>query len=118
MESPDVLFEDVGTARLVDGQAVVPIDPIFAQTVNLEQPYQVFLTAQGEEFVLLLVAAQSTTGFTVRGVTLDGQPAGCAFHYRIVAKRLGYEGVRLAPAADPALMDGTVPASTGPEEQP
>jgi hypothetical protein len=104
MESPDVLFEDVGTAQLVDGQAVVPLDPIFAQTVNLEQSYQVFLTAQGEAPVLLWVTAKTAASFTVRGVTLDGKAASSSFDYRIIAKRLGYEDVRLAPAADPTQM--------------
>jgi hypothetical protein len=28
-------------------------------------------------------------------VTLDGQPAECAFDYRVAAKRLGYEDLRL-----------------------
>jgi len=47
--------------------------------------------------VLLSVTANSAS-FTVRGVTLDGQPAECAFDYRVAAKRLGYEGVRLEEA--------------------
>ncbi len=107
MESPDVLFEDVGTAQLKNGEARVSIDPIFAQTVNLDEPYQIFVTAQGQEFVLLLVAAKDRDGFTVRGANLDGQPTDCAFDYRIVAKRLGYEDTRLQPApwadSDPHL---------------
>jgi hypothetical protein len=37
----------------------------------------------------------------VRSVALDGQAVDVAFDYRIVAKRLGYEEVRLAPAEDP-----------------
>ncbi|MFQ5596010.1 MAG: hypothetical protein ACE5HA_17855, partial [Anaerolineae bacterium] len=45
------------------------------------------------------VTAKSVTGFTVRGVTLEGQPARCGVDYRIVAKRLGYENVRLERAA-------------------
>jgi hypothetical protein len=32
-------------------------------------------------------------------VTLDGQPAACGFDYRVVAKRLGLEGIRLEPPA-------------------
>jgi len=102
MESPDVLFEDVGTAQLVNGAAVVPIEPIFAQTVNLEQPYQVFLTPQGS-YCALYVAEKTPTSFTVRAQ--EGASCDIAFDYRIVAKRLGYEDVRLAPAADPTLID-------------
>ena len=103
MESPDVLFEDVGTALLVNGQAVVMVEPVFAQTVNLEEDYQVFLTPLSAKPVLLFVTAKTAQSFTVRGVTLGGQPADASFDYRIIAKRWGYEDIRLAPAADPTL---------------
>lgn len=95
VESPEVWFEDFGTASLVDGEAMVAFDPIFAETVNLEVDYHVFVTPLGEEPVLLFVTDKSATAFTVRGVTLDGKPAQCSFDYRIAAKRLGYEDVRL-----------------------
>lgn len=110
MESPAVLFEDVGSAKLNSGKAVVEIDPIFAQTVNLDVPYQVFVTAEGDVPVLLWVAAKTSTSFTVRGVTLDGHAATGSFDYRIIAKRLGYEDVRLNAAAEPpSLADATTP---------
>ena len=102
MESPDVLFEDVGTAQLKGGEVRVAIDPIFAETINLNEPYQVFLTAQGSDFVVLVVAAKGKDDFTVRGETLDGKPANCTFDYRIIAKRLGYENDRLTAASAPA----------------
>jgi len=38
MESPQSWFEDFGSAQVVNGQAMVPIEPIFAQTVNLTRP--------------------------------------------------------------------------------
>jgi len=95
MESPEVWFEDFGTSSLVDGEITVACDPIFAETVNLEEEYHVFVTPLGEEPVLLFVTDKDATAFTVRGVTLDGKPAACSFDYRIVAKRLGYEDVRL-----------------------
>ena len=100
MESPDVLFEDVGTAQLLGGQAIVPLDPVFAQTVDLQQPYQVFLTPLGD--CGLYVAGQTDTSFTVRA--LDGRSCTIAFHYRLIARRLGYEDTRLVPAANPDTM--------------
>jgi hypothetical protein len=48
--------------------------------------------------VVLFVAPKTAEGFTVKGVTLDNQPSSCAFDYRVMAKRLGYSDVRLAPA--------------------
>lgn len=94
IESPGVWFEDFGKARLVDGVAVVEIDPIFAETVNLEAGYHVFLTPVGG-WANLYVAAEGPTSFEVRAA--DGAK-DVAFHYRIVARRKGYEEVRLEPA--------------------
>ncbi|MBN1979074.1 MAG: hypothetical protein JW918_16865 [Anaerolineae bacterium] len=100
LESPEVWLEDFGTASLVDGEATVAFDPIFAETVNLEMDYHVFVTPLCQEPVLLFVTAKIGTGFVVKGVTLDNQPADCAFDYRVVAKRLGVEDLRLEPVAD------------------
>jgi|GEM_PF-763195 len=102
MESPDVLFEDVGTAQLEGGSATVTFDPVFAETINLDQPYQVFLTPQGD--CGLYVADKTRTSFTVQA--LDNKRCAIAFDYRIVAKRLGFEDVRLAEAEDPAVTIG------------
>jgi hypothetical protein len=101
VESPANWFEDFGSGQLVDGQAVIVIEPIFAQTVNLTGTYHVYLTPLGDQPTLLFVTQKGATSFTVKGVSLDGVPAACGFDYRIVAKRLGYEDVRLAPAAAP-----------------
>lgn len=95
VESPEVWFEDLGAATLVDGQATVAFEPIFAETVNTDVDYHVFVTPLCQEPVLLFVTNKNASGFTVRGVTLDGEPAECAFDYRIAAKRLGYEDMRL-----------------------
>ena len=96
VEGTGVWLEDVGTAALGQGgQVTVVFDPIYAQAANLRQDYQVFVTARGEEFVVLQVASSTATGFTVRGVTLDGRPASCSFDYRVVAPRAGYEDTRL-----------------------
>jgi hypothetical protein len=100
MESPEVWLEDFGTASLVDGVATVTLEPIFAQTVNLEKGYHVFVTPITDESVVLSITAKTTTGFRVKGVTMDGKPANCSFDYRIVAKRLGLEDVRLRTVPD------------------
>jgi len=95
VESPQNWFEDFGSAQLVNGQATVPIEPIFAQTVNLTETYHVFLTPLGD--CALYVAAKTPALFTVKA--MGGQTCSITFDYRIVAKRLGYEGLRLDPAA-------------------
>jgi hypothetical protein len=97
VESPELWFEDVGQAQLAEGQAIVGIEPVFAQTVNLSEPYHVFLTPLGD--CGLYVADKGPTSVTVRA--LGGQACSIDFDYRIIAKRLGYEGHRLEPAEDP-----------------
>jgi hypothetical protein len=99
VESPEVWHEDLGTATLVNGEVTILFEPIYAKTVNLSADYHVFVTPLSAEPVWLYVTAKTESGFTVRGVTLDGRPAACAFDYRVMAKRLGYEDVRLASFA-------------------
>jgi hypothetical protein len=108
MESPQNWFEDFGQAALSAGEAVVPIEPIFAQTVNLQKPYHVFLTPLGSGCTLY-VADKSSTTFTVRA----NEGAGCeiAFDYRIIAPRLDYEDLRLKPATDPQAVAASLSAA-------
>jgi hypothetical protein len=108
VESPQNWFEDFGQATLVGGEAVVPIEPIFAQSVNLDEGYHVFLTPRGG-FCSLYVAETSSTDFTVRA--LEGAGCEIAFDYRIVAPRLDYEDLRLEPAEDPEAVAASLPAA-------
>jgi hypothetical protein len=96
-ESPEVWLEDIGDAQLQGGTATVNFEGIFSQTINTAVPYHVFVTANSSQPVWLFVAEKDHDGFTVKGVGLTGQPADCSFDYRVVAKRRGYESVRLAP---------------------
>jgi hypothetical protein len=92
VESPENWFEDFGQAQLIQGQAVVKLDPIFVETVNTEVDYHVFITPK-EECEGLYVANQTATSFEVR--ELRHGKNSLAFDYRIVAKRKGYEQARL-----------------------
>jgi hypothetical protein len=81
------------SAKLKDGAAVVAIDPLYSETVNTEIDYHVFLTPRGE-CKGLYVTNQKGSSFEVR--ELNGGNSDISFSYRIVAKRKGYEDVRLA----------------------
>ncbi|MBN1139063.1 MAG: hypothetical protein JXM73_20960 [Anaerolineae bacterium] len=110
VQSPEAWIEDFGTAALVDGAATVAIEPVFAQTVNLEEDYHVYLTPLCDEAVLLFVTAKDADSFAVQGVTLDGTPSQCAFDYRVVVRRLGYEDMRLELLpVDPMAKAGLSP---------
>jgi hypothetical protein len=93
MESPENWFEDVGGSRLIGGRVVVKLDPIFAETVNTENEYHVFLTPKGD-CKGLYVASQTATSFEVR--ELQHGKGSIAFDYRVLAKRKGFEQDRLA----------------------
>jgi hypothetical protein len=96
-EASEVWFADYGFGKLNDGRARILIDPGFAQTVNLEVPYHVFLQPYGP--AQLHVEERTNLGFVVRSI--DGDP-NSEFGYRVVAKRRGFEAARLerAPWAD------------------
>jgi hypothetical protein len=93
MQSPENWFEDFGSGELRDGVAQVALDPTFALAVNTAVGYHVFLTPKGD-CEGLYVAQETATGFQVR--ELRGGKSNIAFDYRIVAKRRGYEDLRMA----------------------
>jgi hypothetical protein len=105
-EASEVYFTDYGFGRLKDGQSTIAIDSLFAETVNLEKDYYVFLQPYGE--AELYVSATSPKSFEVRLRTKDTQgDANVKFAYRIVGKRRGFEQTRLEHAqwadSDPNL---------------
>jgi hypothetical protein len=85
-------FEDAGSGQLSNGAAVVNIESVFGETVNTGVEYHVFLTPNGD-CKGLYVAQKSPTSFTVR--ELGGGTSSIAFDYRIMAKRKGFEQLRL-----------------------
>jgi len=97
--SPENWFEDFGSGQLAGGSAQIPLDPIFASTVNTGEPYHVFLTPNGD-CKGLYVASKTASGFEVR--ELGGGASSISFDYRIVAKRRGYESARLEDVTDQA----------------
>jgi hypothetical protein len=92
LQSPEAWFEDFGTANLVEGEALVLIEPHFAVTVNLDSDYHVFLTPMGDSNGLY-IQNQTPASFEVREA--NGGRSTISFHYRVVAKRQGFEGLRL-----------------------
>jgi hypothetical protein len=93
IESPMNWFEDFGSAQLVNGVAVVPLDPEFIQTVNSELDYKVFPVPNGD-CKGLYITHKTATSFEVR--ELGGGTSSVAFDYRITALRKKYENVRFA----------------------
>jgi len=95
-EAADVWFTDYGEARLDKGRAHVDIDPAFLETVTIDgkHPVKVFVQLMGEANGVYV--QRGTTGFEV--IELNNGQSRAEFTYRIVAKRKGYETLRLAKA--------------------
>jgi hypothetical protein len=92
MQSAENWFEDFGSATLLNGMAIVAFDPTFAQTVNTKTEYHVFVTPNGE-CKGLYISKKSAGSFEVR--ELAAGKSNISFDYRIVARRKGFENVRL-----------------------
>ena len=97
VEAPENWFEDFGSGQLVNGAASVAFDSVYVQTVNTDVEYHVFLTPRGE-CEGLYVGATGAGGFEVR--ELHHGTSSIKFDYRIVARRKGYENIRLADKTD------------------
>jgi hypothetical protein len=97
VQSAENWYEDYGSGQLHSGVAQVNLDPNFGQTVNTTVDYHVFLTPKGD-CKGLYVANETASGFEVH--ELGGGTTSVAFDYKIVAKRKGYEQVRLADITD------------------
>lgn len=92
VEAADNWFEDAGGAQLINGMVSVRLEREFAQTINGDVDYRVFLTPNGD-CEGLYVANKTAQGFEVR--ELHGGHSNISFDYRIMAKRKGYENARM-----------------------
>jgi hypothetical protein len=81
--------------------ARVQLETTFAQTVNVGAGYHVFVTPKGD-CKGLYVTNEGPGGFEVH--ELGSGQSSIAFDYRIVARRRGYENLRLADATEIAKV--------------
>jgi len=92
-ESPEIWFEDFGEAKLENGKAHIELEELFLQscTIDDEHPMHVFITPYGNMGNYYI--KRGATGFDV--IQIDGGEKDASFGYRVVAKRKGYENIRL-----------------------
>jgi hypothetical protein len=104
-ESPESWFEDFGEGQLSNGKAHIELDPLFLETVTIDQEnhMKVFIQLNGECNGVYVIKGMS--GFDV--IELNGGISNVSFDYRVVAKRKGFEDNRLkrceAGLSDPYL---------------
>jgi hypothetical protein len=97
VQSAENWLEDFGSGQLSNGVARINLEPTYAQTVNSGVEYHVFLTPKGD-CKGLYVTNETAAGFDVR--EMGGGTSAIAFDYRIVAKRAGYENLRLTDVTE------------------
>jgi hypothetical protein len=103
MESPELWFDDFGSAKLKRGRAGVPLDTDFAKVIK-RGDYRVFLTPEGD-CRGLYIRRKSAAGFEVR--ELMGGKSSIDFSYRIVGRRKDIERHRrFAKTETPELPAG------------
>jgi len=91
-ESPENWFEDFGTGIIISGKTVVPIVTDFLQTVTFDEknPMKVFISPNANIGIWWIEKRQDQ--FVLYAPDAKD---GAAFDYRIVAKRKGFESIRL-----------------------
>jgi hypothetical protein len=92
VEAADNWFEDAGSGQLSNGAVVIRFESAFAQTINPSVEYHTFLTPKGD-CEGLYVSNEGPEGFEVH--ELRGGHSNIAFDYRIMARRKGFENVRM-----------------------
>ena len=97
VQSAENWFEDFGSGNLLSGLASVSLEPTFRDTINSTEDYHVFISPRGE-CNGLYVANMTATGFEVH--ELHHGKSNVAFDYRIVARRKGYENMRMQDATE------------------
>jgi hypothetical protein len=92
-ESPENWFEDFGEARLIAGRCHIELDPLFLETLTIDDrnPMKVFV--QLNDDCGGVYVERGSTGFDV--IELQGGKSNARFTYRVVAKRQGFEEKRL-----------------------
>ncbi len=100
-EAPEMVFQDFGTGKLVDGKAYITIDPNLALNINVSEahPLKVYITPEGD-CNGVYVTNKSAQGFEV--IELQGGKSNIDFSWQIVATRANEIDV---------LTDGTVEIS-------
>lgn len=100
LEGPEASVFTRGSARLIDGVAVVALDESFAWTANPDLGLTVSLTPRGSSSVLW-VETISTKELVVRSDSKDA-----TFDYLVMGLRIGYEQ---APVVRPRTRDAWLP---------
>ncbi|HLP65864.1 hypothetical protein [Flavobacterium sp.] len=104
-ESPELWFEDIGGAKLVNGSIHIDLDSMFLETifVNDEHPLRIFIQDEGESNGLIVIKDEDNKGFTVK--EKNNGSSSIPFSYRIMGKRRFYQNQRFGVDANQPFED-------------
>ena len=113
-ESTEIYFSDYGSGVLEGGRIHVELDPVFLQTVTIDQahPMKVFVQLE-DDCKGVYVSNKLSTGFDV--IELQKGGSNAHFSYRVVCKRKYYEDERLATQDDDIKYNTRVLQTVWPE---
>jgi hypothetical protein len=85
-EAPEIVFQDYGIGKLINGQARIQIDPLLKESLFVDDnhPLKVFVTLEGD-CNGVFVTDKSVDGFTVK--ELNNGRSNVSFSWQIVANR-------------------------------
>jgi hypothetical protein len=85
-EAPEIIFQDKGHARLVDGRASIQLDPIFSNNIFVsdDYPLTVFIQLEGD-CNGVYVTNKTASGFEV--IELQGGQSDVEFSWLVMANR-------------------------------
>jgi hypothetical protein len=93
-ESAEIYFFDRGSSQLTNGTCVINLDPMFLETVTINDSYpmlvQITLTADCKG---VFVSEKTNSSFTVW--ELQSGTSNATFDWEVAAKRKGYEDIRM-----------------------
>ena len=91
-ETPENFFADYGEGKVKNGSVIVGIEPVYGETVNTDDfSYYVYLTPKAPGSIY--VSEKHADHFVVSGDDIG-------FDWNIVAKRRGFEDMRLEEYKD------------------
>ena len=85
-ETPEILFEDFGTGKLINGVAYIDLDPVFSKNIFVSEkhPMKVFIQLEGDSKGVY-VSEKSAKGFSVK--ELQNGSSNVSFSWNVVANR-------------------------------
>jgi hypothetical protein len=93
-ESTELWFEELGAGQLRSGVAEIALDPLFLQTVTINEQYPMRVLVTLTDDCNGVYVKKHADRFTVH--ELMGGTSSATFDYKVICKRKGYEDQRMA----------------------